>query len=466
MNQREMFAQRRRLLAGGGAWALGAMGSALVGAGATRAAAQGMPVQLRGSIDAGSEGLVPGAADNQSRALQSLINAAARANQPLYLPPGRYNVSNLELPGGLRLTGVAGATRLVYGGEGHLLRAEGGQRIEISNITIDGANRWLGDYAPALVSLRGVTEAIIDGCEIVGSRKHGLQLERCGGRVTGSHISGAGLAGLYAIESSALSITDNIVSDCGNGGILVHRWAPGRDGAMVMRNRVTRISALAGGTGQNGNGINIFRSDNVMVADNHVSDCAFSAIRANSASNVQISGNQCLASGETAIYAEFAFEGAVISDNLVDGAANGILVVNFDDGGRLATVSGNVIRNMRLEGPYLHDGAGFGFGIAVEADTVVSGNIIENAPKWGMMLGWGPYMRSIIASGNIIRKAPVGIAVTVVEGAGSAVISGNLMDETTSGAIIGYRWNERATAELIDDASGYPHLAVSGNRKG
>ncbi|MEH0071825.1 hypothetical protein V6L77_18445 [Pannonibacter sp. Pt2-lr] len=46
----------------------------------------------------------------------------------------------------------------------------------------------------------------------------------------------------------------------------------------------------------------------MIIASNHVSDCAFSAIRANSASNVQISGNTCLRSGETAIYSEFSFE--------------------------------------------------------------------------------------------------------------------------------------------------------------
>jgi hypothetical protein len=73
-----------------------------------------------------------------------------------------------------------------------------------------------------------------------------------------------------------------VVRDCANGGILVHRWSVGEDATIVARNRVMRIAARAGGTGQNGNGINIFRAGNVMVTDNHVSDCAFSAIRANS----------------------------------------------------------------------------------------------------------------------------------------------------------------------------------------
>ncbi len=78
---------------------------------------------------------------------------------------------------------------------------------------------------------------------------------------------------------------------------------------------------------------------------------------------------RCSRSGETAIYAEFAFEGAVVSGNIVDGAANGISIVNFDKGGRMAVCSGNVVRNLSTEGPYPADAPGFGVGITVEADT-------------------------------------------------------------------------------------------------
>ncbi|TIR78362.1 MAG: TIGR03808 family TAT-translocated repetitive protein, partial [Mesorhizobium sp.] len=81
---------------------------------------------------------------------------------------------------------------------------------------------------------------------------------------------------------------------------------------------------------------NAFRAGNVIISANVVSDCAFSAIRANSSSNLQITGNTCSRSGETGIYSEFSFEGAILSNNLVDGAANGISIVNFNEGGRMA----------------------------------------------------------------------------------------------------------------------------------
>ena len=139
----------------------------------------------------------------------------------------------------------------------------------------------------------------------------------------------------------------------------MHRWQPAADGTIITGNRVERIRATKGGTGQNGNGINIFRAGNVIVANNVVGPCAFSAIRANSASNIQITANNCTASGETAIYSEFAFEGAVVSSNIVDGAANGISMVNFNAGGRMAVCSGNLVRNLSTKGPYAADPPGF-----------------------------------------------------------------------------------------------------------
>ncbi len=427
-------------------------------------------IGMRGSIDAGKQGLRPDAlskgGDALSRKLQALITEAARQNMPLFLPPGRYAVSNLILPDGARLTGIAGATQLVYSGGGFLMRGEDAGRIELTGLTIDGGGRSLGADAPALVHLSGIGTVSIDACEIIGSQKTGIQLERCGGRIERSSISDAADYGIYAVESSGLSITGNSVSDCGNGGILVHRWTKGYDGTMVSGNRITGMGAMNGGTGQYGNGINLYRADGVTVSSNQISRSAFSAIRANSASNALISNNQCLQSGETSIYAEFAFEGALVSGNVVDGAANGISVVNFNEGGRLATVANNVVRNLSLTGPYVLEEAIFGVGISVEADTAVTGNVIENAPFWGLALGFGAYLRNVVATGNVVRQAGIGCAVSVAEGTGSAVISGNLFQGVSKGAIIGHRWKTAVTGELVGDdaAARYPQLTIEGNR--
>lgn len=423
-------------------------------------------VDLRGAIDASAHGVRPGGDDRKSKAFAKLLRDAAAKNLPVFLPPGDYHVSNVELPGNTRLTGVPGATRILYGGGGHLFAGQDVGSVVLENLVIDGGNRWLDDTVQGLIHLAGARELRIENCEIKGSAKSALHLERCGGRIEKNRISGAADYAVYAVESDGLSIAANTVVECANGGVLVHRWNKGPDGTMVSGNRIARIAAANGGTGEYGNGINIFRADDVMVTNNHISDCAFSAIRSNAGSNVQIAGNTCLNSGEAAIYSEFGFQGAIVNSNLIDGAASGILIVNFNEGGRLATVTGNVVRNLRLEGPYVHDGAGFGFGIAVEADTVVSGNTVENAPKVGLLLGWGPYMRGLVVNGNLVRGTPVGCAVTVVEGAGSALISGNIFEETPQGAIAGYRWNERATGELANGSEQFTHNTIERNRTG
>ncbi|WP_189595201.1 right-handed parallel beta-helix repeat-containing protein, partial [Nocardia cerradoensis] len=93
--------------------------------------------------------------------------------------------------------------------------------------------------------------------------------------------------------------------------------------------------------GQNGNSINVYRAGNVTVSGNKIRGCAFSAVRANGAANVAISNNNCSSLGETALYIEFGFEGAVVANNIIDGAALGVVATNFNHGGRLATIHGN-----------------------------------------------------------------------------------------------------------------------------
>ncbi|HVY20428.1 MAG TPA: TIGR03808 family TAT-translocated repetitive protein [Bauldia sp.] len=420
---------------------------------------------LRGTLAPAELGTDPGAKISQTVSLQRLLDAASEDDRQVFLPAGTFVVSDLVLPPRTRLAGVPGATKLVYGGGSHMIVGDHAETVEIRDIVIDGAGKALDEYVPGVLHLSEVRNVAIDNVTMVGSTKSGIAVDRCSGRITRCNVRGAGEAGIRAIESTGLTISDNTVEDCGNAGILVYRWTAGEDGTIVTGNRIARISATAGGTGQNGNGINVFRAHGVIVANNRVADCAFTAIRANSANNVQITGNNTARSGEVGIYSEFAFEGAMIANNIVDGAATGICVVNFDNGGRLAVVSGNIVRNITGKGPYDHEPPGFGIGIAIEADVAATGNVIDGAPLFGMQLGWGPYLRDVAATGNVIRRAPLGIAVSVAEGAGSAVISDNLIAGANEGAIVGMRWTETATGDLAQSgADRYPHLLVERNR--
>ncbi|MEM8749376.1 MAG: TIGR03808 family TAT-translocated repetitive protein [Pseudomonadota bacterium] len=452
---------RRNFLAGMGAAALGGVSS--VGA----AAAQGWPLTagLRGSLDVSQFGVRPDVFDDQSQLLQRVLDKASRADKPVFLPPGTYVVSNLDLPARTRLTGIAGASRLVYGAGGSMLNGTGCDLIHLEGLVLDGANRQMADDFSGLLLARACPNVQISNCAFIGSQAIGVSLDTCGGYIRDSTLSGAaGHAGLFSVNATGLSVQNNTVADCANGGILVHRWTAGGDNTIITGNRITRISARGGGTGQRGNGINMFRAHGVMVANNHISDCAFSAIRANSASNAQITGNTCLNSGETGIYSEFEFQGSLIANNIVDGATIGVSIANFNDGGRLAICSNNLIRNLKTDGPYPAEVAGFGIGIFAEADTSVTGNVIEGAPKYGIGMGWGPYLRNVMASNNIIRQSPKGIAVSVVKGAGQATITGNMFDGTTSGAIVGHHWAKAVTRDLArGKRNPFPHLTVERN---
>jgi uncharacterized secreted repeat protein (TIGR03808 family) len=234
----------------------------------------------------------------------------------------------------------------------------------------------------------------------------------------------------------------------------------------VTDNRIETIQNRSGGSGQYGNAVNVFRAGNVTVRGNRIRDCAFTAVRGNAASNIQIEGNNISNMGEVALYSEFGFEGALIANNVVDGAAIGISVTNFNEGGRLAVVQGNLIRNLLLRRPAGTDpGDGAGIGIAVEADAAVSGNVVEGAPYAGMVLGFGHYLRDVAATGNVIRKADIGIAVSVAIGAGTALIANNVIAETLRGAIVGMDRKTVMTGDLMKSgAERYAHLSISGNR--
>lgn len=443
-----------------------AAGGLAVSASATQAKDLFELTDLRGTANANELGLRPATIDDQSRTLQRILNEAAEADKPVFLPPGNYFVSNILLPARTRLMGVPGASRLIYSGAGHFLIGENAAHIELTGLMIDGANRGLHSYAEAAVRISNTDHVVIDNCQVLGSIEKGIHIDRSKGRIERSRISGAaGDCGIYGFENRGLSILNNEVSDCLNGGILVHRWENGPDGTIVTGNRVSRIGAANGGTGQWGNGINVFRAANVMIANNQISDCAFSAIRSNTGNDVQITGNTCLRSGETAIYSEFEFQGAVVSANIIDGGARGIAIANFLQGGRLAVVQGNLIRNINNPPPYEETDHLWFEGISVEADTVVTGNVIEDAMNYGIMLGWGPYLRDVVVTSNIIRGSKTGIYVSVVEGAGPTHIADNTITGATQGAVVGHRWKEVVTGDLArKDRSGFNFLTVERNR--
>ena len=436
-----MDVNRRHLI---GASAAGVAGALAMSPDAARAAP---PTSALGR-DATQYGVRPGSPDDQTRALQRAIDEAARAQVPLALPPGVYLTGMLRLQKGTQLVGVRGATKMIFIGGASMLQSEGAGSIGLTNITLDGGGIPLPTRRGLVHCLSGRDIRIID-CEITGSGGNGIWFENCSGDISGNIISKIAVTGITSFDAQGLLVSRNTIVGTNDNGIEILRHAIGNDGTLVLDNRIEDIKAGPGGSGQYGNAINAFRAGNVIVRGNRISNCDYSAVRGNSASNIHITGNSVSGVREVALYSEFAFEGAVIANNTVDGAALGVSICNFNEGGRIAVVQGNIIRNLlpkRPIGTAPDDDAGI--GIYVEADTSVTGNVIENAPSFGIIAGWGKYLRDVAISGNVIRNAFVGIGVSVMPGAGTALVNNNMISQTPRGAVVGLDHARPITTDL------------------
>jgi uncharacterized secreted repeat protein (TIGR03808 family) len=436
-----MDVNRRHLI---GASAAGLAGALAMSPDAARAA----PSTSALGRDITQYGVRPGSPDDQTKVLQRAIDDAARAQVPLALPPGVYRTGMLRLQSGTQLVGVRGATRLIFNGGPSMLSGEGAGSIGLVNITLDGSGIPLPSRR-GLVHCIGGRDIRITDCEITGSGGNGVWFENVSGDISGNIITRSATTAILSFDAQGLSVSRNTIIGTSDNGIEILRTAIGDDGTLVTDNRIEDIKAGPGGSGQYGNAINAFRAGNVIVRGNRIRNCDYSAVRGNSASNIQITGNSVSDVREVALYSEFAFEGAVIANNTVDGAAVGVSVCNFNEGGRLAVVQGNIIRNLlpkRPVGTAPDDDAGI--GIYVEADTSVSGNVIENAPSFGILAGWGKYLRDVAISGNVIRKAFVGIGVSVTPGAGTVLVDNNMISETPRGAVVGLDHARPVTPDL------------------
>lgn len=433
----------RRTIVAMGAGTGGAVLATALGAGSVAAG---------GLTDVRRLGVEPDAPHDQTKVLQRAIDRGAEG---LFVPPGRYVATRLRISRPVAIVGVPGLTTLLAGGAGDFISIEGAAAVTLSGLGLDGR-----DTAQHLVVGEEVQGLTVESCDLRNAAAAGISLSRSAGRIGGSTVAHCGGAGIRSLDGRGVEIVHNHVHDIADNGIQVWQSEAREDGSIVAFNRIERIAAKSGGNGPYGNGINVFRAGNVAVANNRISDCAFSAVRANSASNIQIVANSCSRLDEMAIYVEFAFQGALVSGNLIEQAASGISVTNFDHGGRLAVVSGNVVRDLLGARSNPESRA---IGIAVEADTTVTANVVENAAHAGLVLGWGYALRNVVATGNVVRNCGVGIAASLANGAGSALIANNLIVAARP-AIVGMDHDRPVTGDLAMPGAEVPdRLMISGN---
>lgn len=268
---------------------LGGIGAGLAAAPGPRAAAASEEPEMPAPFS--TYGIVPGGGIDQTASLQEAADKAAQSGTPFFLPPGDYTTAKLALKSGTEIQGVPGKSVLRYNGGGALISIEDAAGIRLTGLTLDGEAKPID--GAALLIAEGVKGLSLSECLIVGSTADGVVLRKVSGRITDCEIGDIRGGGLFSEDATGLEIGHNHVRDCGDNGILVWRSAVGEDGTIITANRIERITAKSGGSGQNGNGINVFRAGSMMLSNNRITDCTFSAIRSNSGSNCQMIGNSC-----------------------------------------------------------------------------------------------------------------------------------------------------------------------------
>jgi len=438
MNQ-SLLANRRHVLAGSIALA----------------AAAPLEARAQSVLEPSSLGLTANSGLDQSAVLQRALDLAAAAGQILRLPMGNILASNLVFPSKLIVEGVPGSTVLSSADGGVIGNIVERNSVIIRDINFTGTGS--AQQTPSLLHVEASDGITLERCALGDAPAAALRIVDAAVTIRDCTFSQIGDAAIHSMDSRGLLITGNRIEYCGNAGIRIWRGENGSDGSIITGNRIANIDWRGGGTGQNGNGINVFWADEVIVSGNHIADCAFSAVRLNSTRNNQVSGNICLRSGEVAIFSEFGFSGSIIANNIIDGAATGISITNLDTGGQLAVCSGNVVRNIMPASaakPSLSP-----IGIYAEAETAITGNTVQNVPGIAIVAGNGSFLRNVMISGNVISASTIGIGVSVAEGAGTVMIGRNAISATDK-TVVGLAWSDIVEADLIGNADNYANVTV------
>lgn len=419
--------------------------------------------------------------------LQQGIDVARSNGLALFIRPGTYDTGDLYIDssGGTNpivMEAVPGSVIIRYTGGTDFFAITGVSDCVIRGISFDRNNISQGGWA-AVILVRNASRTLIENCRIFNSPQRGLYIVNCGtrqtvggsgsneilssaGRIVGCEIFDCDVA-LFSFGNVALRVESNTIHNCSNNGVLIWQDSPLLDGSSVIDNSITDIKADAGGTGENGNAISVYNANGCNVVSNRIRFCKFTAVRANASSNTVIANNNIYAMAETAIWAEETGTGdgqtnvgTVISGNVINICRDGISATNFASGGRLATITGNVVRN-----------ATAGSGIFVEGDSVINANVVECMHQFGLVLGTNSFTRNLIASDNMLRNCAAGVAISSSSAAGYVLVTDNMIQMpsgvSTDYGIVTYTFT--GTSRVIDDTmsgitpSTYPRIKLGMN---
>jgi putative cofactor-binding repeat protein len=209
-------------------------------------------------------------------------------------------------------------------------------------------------------------------------------------------------------------------------GLVLDGRSGSGDGAMLVATEVDQLEVVnCQFLGASGGGLAHGRVSG-RIADCDVSGCRNTTLVAEDPRGLEVTRNRIHDCGDIGIRVHRSNVGetgsALIAENVIDRVATGI-AVDGEVGARLAVVQANLIRNLFFRKTVDPRGN----GIAIDADSVVTGNVIENVPGFGIVAGRARHLRDVSVTDNIVRKAYIGVGIPAHRPSGSARISGNLI---------------------------------------
>jgi len=244
-----------------------------------------------------------------------------------------------------------------------------------------------------------------------------------GRSVLRAHTKGGGLLGIATAKD--IRVEGLVLDGGGSSG----------DGAMLVANEVEQLEVVnCRFLDASGDGLALRHVSGRIVACD-VGGCRNMALVGEDPRGLEVTRNHIHDCGDIGILVRRSKASetgsALITGNILDRVATGIAVDGQVDGARLAVVQANLIRNLFFRKTVDPRGD----GIAVEANSVVTGNVIENVPGFGIVAGRARHLRDVSVTKNIVRDAYIGIGIPTHRPAGSTAITGNLISGAKNGAI-------------------------------
>ena len=258
------------------------------------------------SLNASDYAVAANSGNDETQRLQAAINDAQARQLPLFIPAGSYHIGTVTITAPLALYSTGGGAAFRGTKQGPCIAVAtprtGGPpvHVRISDITMDGADSPAPANRLGLIDASQVGNFTVERCVLRNSKVGGIHLSQVTGRISDNLVDSAAETAI-ASRDGTVSIDSNTIRNSGNQGIQVSRTRIGDDGSIVSNNRIFDTKANRRGSGAYGNAILVYRAGKVSVTGNKISQSAFTAIRVNSGSDVQIIGNETTGNQECAI---------------------------------------------------------------------------------------------------------------------------------------------------------------------